>query len=452
VAVDVRVTRTHLAVTDLVGREISPVDSFPTDLDPRDFVEHLAHEVRRLLAENPGAGRCQGVGVAFPGMLDRSGDVVVHAPALGWRDVALREPLATSLGLPVVMENAVKAWALAQVWALRGEPRLGDMVFVNVSDGVGVGVVIGGEVLRGRHNVAGEFGHLPLSVDGPRCACGAAGCWEAYVSNLATLARYVGRPVEPGQPVPAEVARLTVEDVVARARGGDARALAALLATAHYLGLGLASIVNALDPARLHRGDLGVGPRRAYGAGRARPAHPRGGGGRRQHRRGGGAGAPPPARRGGSRGRPDPRRAADRLGPASALEEERPELAPVPHRAFGPPDVQASRLDGAGHGGRQLHGQWPLRLRGERAVDEAEVRQERGVRLPVESPGDRRVGGTERPVHHRSREQASEVLVVALDATQAHQERWETGSDGGSRPEHGVLRAGKARKQGDVGR
>jgi len=254
VAVDVRVTRTHLAVTDLVGREISPVDSFPTDLDPRDFVEHLAHEVRRLLAENPGAGRCQGVGVAFPGMLDRSGDVVVHAPALGWRDVALREPLATSLGLPVVMENAVKAWALAQVWALRGEPRSGDMVFVNVSDGVGVGVVIGGEVLRGRHNVAGEFGHLPLSVDGPRCACGAAGCWEAYVSNLATLARYVGRPVEPGQPVPAEVARLTVEDVVARARGGDARALAALLATAHYLGLGLASIVNALDPERVYIG------------------------------------------------------------------------------------------------------------------------------------------------------------------------------------------------------
>ncbi len=254
VAVDVRVTRTFLAVTDLVGREISPVDSFPTDLDPRDFVEHLAHEVRRVLAENPAAGRCQGVGVAFPGMLDRSGDVVVHAPALGWRNVALREPLAASLGLPVVMENAVKAWALAQVWALHGEPRSGDMVFVNVSDGVGVGVVIGGEVLRGRHNVAGEFGHLPLSVDGPRCACGAAGCWEAYVSNLATLARYVGRPVEPGQPVPAEVARLTVEDVVARARGGDARALHALLSTAHYLGLGLASIVNALDPERVYIG------------------------------------------------------------------------------------------------------------------------------------------------------------------------------------------------------
>jgi predicted NBD/HSP70 family sugar kinase len=239
VAVDVRVTRTSLVVTDL---------------DPRDFVEHLAHEVRRVLAENAGAGRCEGVGIAFPGMLDRSGDIVVQAPALGWRDVAIRAPLAASLGLPVIMENAVKAWALAQVWALRGDSPAGDMVFLNVSDGVGVGVVIGGEVLRGRHNVAGEFGHLPLSVDGPRCACGAVGCWEAYVSNLATVSRYVGLTLAPGQPVPPEVARLSVEDVVARARRGDARATTALLSTAHYLGLGLASIVNALDPDRLYIG------------------------------------------------------------------------------------------------------------------------------------------------------------------------------------------------------
>jgi N-acetylglucosamine repressor len=255
VAVDVRVTRTFLAVTDLVGRELSAVESFPTDLDPGDFVEHLAHEVRRVLAENAGAGRCQGVGVAFPGMLDRSGDVVVQAPALGWRGVALRASLAASLGLPVVLENAVKAWALAQVWALRGESSPArDMVFVNVSDGVGVGVVIGGEVLRGRHNVAGEFGHLPLSVDGPRCACGAVGCWEAYVSNLATVSRCVGLTLAPGQPVPPEVARLRVEEVVARARRGDARAHTALLSTAHYLGLGLASIVNALDPERIYVG------------------------------------------------------------------------------------------------------------------------------------------------------------------------------------------------------
>jgi predicted NBD/HSP70 family sugar kinase len=254
VAVDVRVTRTSLVITDLVGQALSPVRSFPTDAEPQPFVAHLAQEVHALLAERPECGRCVGVGVAFPGMLDRSGSTVVRAPALGWDDVPLREPLARALGLPVEMENAAKACALPLVRTARGDAPPGDRVFVSVSDGVGVGLVVGGEILRGRHNVAGEFGHVPLSIDGPLCACGAMGCWEAYVSNLATVSRYVGRPVQPRPPLLPEVARLSVDDVIARAREGDVRAATALLSTARYLGLGLATIVNALDPARIHVG------------------------------------------------------------------------------------------------------------------------------------------------------------------------------------------------------
>lgn len=254
VAVDVRVTRTSIVVTDLVGKAITPIRSFATDVEPQAFVAHLGQEVRALLAEFPQAGRCVGVGVAFPGMLDRSGSVVVRAPALGWHDVPLREPLIRELGLPVLMENAAKACALALIWTARGDAPPGDMVFVSVSDGVGVGLVVGGEILRGRHNVAGEFGHVPLSIDGPPCACGAMGCWEAYISNLATVSRYVGRPLQPHQPLAAEVASITVDDVIAKARQGDVRATTAILSTARYLGLGLATIVNSLDPSRIHVG------------------------------------------------------------------------------------------------------------------------------------------------------------------------------------------------------
>jgi predicted NBD/HSP70 family sugar kinase len=80
------------------------------------------------------------------------------------------------------------------------------------------------------------------------------GCWEAYVSNLATLSRYAGHTVQPRQPAAVEAAQLTVEGLVARARAGDVKAITALLATARYLGLGLASIVNAFDPARIYIG------------------------------------------------------------------------------------------------------------------------------------------------------------------------------------------------------
>jgi predicted NBD/HSP70 family sugar kinase len=155
----------------------------------------------------------------------------------------------------VQVENSGKACALAQTWATRGDAAaIGDLVFVSVSDGIGVGIIVNGEILGGRHNIAGEFGHLPLSIDGPRCSCGATGCWEAYISNIATLSRYFGRDLREARPVAAEMAAFSIEDLIVRARGGDAKAVAALQATARYLGLGLASIVNAIDPTRIYIG------------------------------------------------------------------------------------------------------------------------------------------------------------------------------------------------------
>jgi len=123
-----------------------------------------------------------------------------------------------------------------------------------IGDGVGVGVVINGELLRGKHNTAGEFGHVPLSIDGPPCACGANGCWEAYISNIATLSRYFGRSVTNRQPQAFDVADFTIEDLIIRARGNDAKAMTALHSTARYLGLGLASIINVVDPSRIYIG------------------------------------------------------------------------------------------------------------------------------------------------------------------------------------------------------
>jgi len=254
VAVDVRVTRTFLALTDLVGNELSPVRSFVTDLDPHSFISSLAREVRRLISDHTESGRCHGVGIAFPGMLDRTGSMVLHAPALGWRNVPIKGPLAAAIGLPVEVENAARACVLAQIWSLRGEAPPGDLAFVSVSDGVAGGLLVAGEILRGRHNIAGEFGHLPLDIAGPRCACGATGCWEAYVSNLATVSRYLGTPIQPRRPLASELAQVGVGDVIARVREGDAKAAIALASTAHYLGLGLASIVNSFDPDRIYIG------------------------------------------------------------------------------------------------------------------------------------------------------------------------------------------------------
>jgi predicted NBD/HSP70 family sugar kinase len=255
VGVDIRASRTYIMVTDLMGRPLGGVTSFQTNRDVAELTQELSRRIKQALVDYKGVGACEGVGVAVPGMVDPTAGRVLHAPTLAWRDVNLRDPLAAAVGIPVHIENSGKACALAQLWATRSDMvASGNSVFVSVSDGLGVGIIINGELLRGRHNTAGEFGHVPLSVDGPRCSCGATGCWEAYVSNIATLSRYFGRDLSEPKPRSAETAGFSVEDLIARARAGDAKALAAINSTARYLGLGLASIVNAMDPARIYIG------------------------------------------------------------------------------------------------------------------------------------------------------------------------------------------------------
>jgi predicted NBD/HSP70 family sugar kinase len=249
IALDIRVTRTYMLVTDSLCRPLIGPINFPTEHDPEKLVIELSNRIQQIIGDHPEIGDCEGVGVVVPGMVERSTSRIIHAPTLGWRDVEIRDSLALATGLPIQLENSGKACALAEIWAARGDTaNLNDLAFVTVSDGVGVGIIASGEILRGRHNIAGEFGHVPLNIDGPRCSCGATGCWEAYVSNLATLSRYFGRNLQEAKGIPEEIAAFTIEDLIARARAGDAKAGAALQATARYLGLGLASIINAIDP------------------------------------------------------------------------------------------------------------------------------------------------------------------------------------------------------------
>ena len=256
-------------VADLVGRPLVDVTSFPTPRDPGAFVAAGAADPA-CLAEHPVLGKCHGVGVVVPGWSIAARERVLHAPNLGWRDVDLREPLAAAPGLPVQSRTRARPARSRRCGPARDGERGEDIVFVSVSDGVGVGIIVNGELMRGRHNVAGEFGHVPLNIDGPRCACGARGCWEAYVSNLATLSRYFGWPGQRStRPAPSP---LTVDDLIARARGGRCQGARGAAGHRALPGPGLASIVNALDPAHLHRRrDHG-----GLGSDRARPRGPRG--------------------------------------------------------------------------------------------------------------------------------------------------------------------------------
>ncbi len=252
VAIDVRFSRTFVMLGDFGGTPVA-LETFDTPSSPEALVSKLKIRIRRLLESHRDAGSCEGVGIVVPGMVDNLTGLILNAPHLGWRNVDVSSSLSQALGLPVFVENAPIACALAQMWmGQRGGNDLSDFVYVNVSDGVGTGVVVGGQVLRGVRNTAGEYGHVPLSPDGPACYCGSRGCLESHASNLATVLRYLGQPFSPATAAGlVESSGVTIDDIIARAHAGERKAIATIEATAHFLGSGIAIIVNTLSPGQI---------------------------------------------------------------------------------------------------------------------------------------------------------------------------------------------------------
>lgn len=250
IAVDVRPTTTTVALADYSGKILDRT-SFATPLDPQKLSAELGEVVKRIAEPHQKAGEgdgIRGVGIVVPGMVDRRTGHVLYAPRLGWRDLALRDVIADHVGFPVFVESAPIACALARLWSVSKMRTVNNFVYVSISDGVGVGIVNRGEVLRGETHTAGEFGHVSLDPNGPLCACGKRGCWEAFASNSALVARYAGESASRRRVVP------TVEEIVRRANQNEAAARDAVIETGHQVGRGLAAVVSVLNPKRIYVG------------------------------------------------------------------------------------------------------------------------------------------------------------------------------------------------------
>ncbi|MDQ2664420.1 MAG: ROK family transcriptional regulator [Gemmatimonadota bacterium] len=261
VAVDVRSGRSSIALSDVGGRMLAR-ETFDTPASPDQLAELLASEVTRLLRQHApnGTEGCQGIGIVLPGMVDRKTGRLLYAPRLGWRDVDLRASVSARIGMKVYIESAPIACALARLWLEPEATRsVNSFAYVSVSEGIGVGLVVNGEMLRGETHTAGEFGHVSLDSSGPECVCGRRGCWEALACNAATVERYAdaiaGVTRDDGKARRARKASFPgIEEVIRRARGGEAAAVQALVETAGHIGRGLSLIVSAFNPGRIYVG------------------------------------------------------------------------------------------------------------------------------------------------------------------------------------------------------
>jgi len=241
IGVDVGLMETTIALSDFTGR-ILEQERIRTDKNPFRFTKMLLSALRPFAENARSRSRLDAIGVAVPGLVDTSGKVLL-APNLGWKDFDLASPVQDVFQVPVHVENVSKSSALALLWQADLESvRSHDYVYVYVTEGIGTGLIIDGQLHKGIEGIAGEFGHMVIDPQGPPCKCGNRGCWEVLADNRSALRRYA-------QKRPRRSRRaLTIQELVALANSGDRRARAAIRETAEFLALGIGNILAGLNP------------------------------------------------------------------------------------------------------------------------------------------------------------------------------------------------------------
>lgn len=265
VAVDIGGTKIAAAIVSADGTVRDRVIA-DTPADADGIVATVAAAAQRLRRD-----RHQRVGVGAAGLVDRDG-TVRYAPNLPWRDLPLGRELSDRLGCAVAVENdaTTAAWAEYRVGAGAASRA---MALLTVGTGIGGGLVLDGRLYRGSGGFGAEFGHIVVAEGGRRCPCGNRGCLEALASGtaiVATVGEWRARGAVPaGSPLAGDHA-VTGTDVGRAAHAGDATARAVLDECGRWLGIGLAAVVNSLDPDLVvigggvaELGELLLGPARA---------------------------------------------------------------------------------------------------------------------------------------------------------------------------------------------
>jgi predicted NBD/HSP70 family sugar kinase len=238
-AVGAKVAADHIAIVEArLDGSVLAEHALPFDTTAPDAAGRLASALRPFVEEQADIPLL-GLGVGVPGVVDSPDSGRVRAPTLGWRDVPLGRHLHGALGLPVLVENDVKALTVAEQLFGRGR-RHRDFLVLTIGSGVGLGIVAGGSVYRGSRGGAGEFGHFPVDPQGPACACGNRGCLETFVGSagLVRAARAAG-VLSAGQ----DVGRL--QELADR---GDRQAREVYADAAALLSRAVAALITTLDP------------------------------------------------------------------------------------------------------------------------------------------------------------------------------------------------------------
>lgn len=192
-----------------------------------------------------------GVGVALHGIVNSRTGESIHSLYYGWKNKNIKEDLEEELELTVYVDNDVRAMALGESW-FGVTKDIANFVTLNISNGIGAGIIINNTPYYGVDFSAGEIGHIVVEADGDKCNCGNYGCLETVSSNNNIIRKAIklikqgvstslSRDVE-------DINKLSIQDICDAAKNGDEMSITILKEAARYIGIAITNLINILNP------------------------------------------------------------------------------------------------------------------------------------------------------------------------------------------------------------
>ena len=242
IGIDLGVNYILGVLTDLRGNIIVEVNKKLTVRSYEVVIEILKSVISDLINAAPQSHYgIVGIGIGVPGLVNNDGEILV-APNLGWKNINLREEIENSFDIPVVIENEANAGAYGE--KLYGAGKESDnILYISAGIGIGIGIILNGELFYGMNGFSGEAGHMIVQVNGKDCTCGSSGCWELYASEKALLEE--ARKLKLTD-ITEET--LSIELLLELANSGNEDIINLFHSIGMYLGVGINNIINIFNP------------------------------------------------------------------------------------------------------------------------------------------------------------------------------------------------------------
>lgn len=240
IGVDLGVNYILSILTDLKGNVVREIYQHITNTEYEHVFSIIKKSINDLIESAPDSPYgIIGIGIGVPGIVNNQGEILI-APNLHWENIQLKQQIEKTFNLPVVIENEANAGAYGEKLFGAGKD-FNNMIYVSAGIGIGVGIIIDGELYTGNNGYSGEMGHTIIMVDGKKCSCGSVGCWELYASEKALLEHVKEKHI-----INSEC--LTIEMLIEEAEAGNDAIIEVFKEIGKYLSVGINNIIKTFNP------------------------------------------------------------------------------------------------------------------------------------------------------------------------------------------------------------